>query len=103
MRIGIDFDGVIFDTEKAFRIASEIYEVQELKQNTIKDNRQIRCQERYSWSEEEIKKFFEIYHEKIIRETNYIVGAREILSLLKKERTYTYCNNSKRRDGPKNH
>ncbi len=98
MKIGIDLDGVVFDTERAFRVASEVYEVQELKQNTIKDNRQLRCQERYSWSEEEIQRFLKLYHEKIVKETSYVVGAREILNLLKKERIYINCNNCKRRN-----
>lgn len=98
MKIGIDLDGVVFDTERAFRVASEVYEVRELKQNTIKDNRKLKCQDRYSWSQEETERFFNLYHNKIVEETSYIVGAREIINLLKKERTYTNCNNCKRRN-----
>jgi len=85
MRIGIDLDGVVFDTEKAFRVESEIYETLTLKQNTIKDNRALTCQKRYAWSEETVQDFLKLYHEKIVLETNYMVGAKEVLNLLKKD------------------
>lgn len=97
MRIGIDLDGVIFDTERAFRVASEIYETLTLKQNTIKDNKELTCQKRYDWSEEVVQDFLRLYHEKIVMETSYVVGAKEVLKLLKKDRTYFDYNNSKRR------
>ena len=35
MRIGIDLDGVIFDSEKLYRIYSELYDIQDLKKNSI--------------------------------------------------------------------
>lgn len=36
MKIGIDLDGVIFDSEKDFRIYSELYDMLELKRNSKK-------------------------------------------------------------------
>lgn len=39
MRIGIDLDGVVFDSEKMYRVFSELYEVQDLKRNSIIDNK----------------------------------------------------------------
>ena len=52
MRIGIDLDGVIFDSEKLYRIYSELYDIQDLKKNSLKNNKEIRFQDRYSWSDD---------------------------------------------------
>ena len=41
MRIGIDLDGVIFDSEKLYRIYSELYDIQDLKKNSLKNNKEI--------------------------------------------------------------
>lgn len=38
MRIGIDLDGVIFDSEKEFRVYSELYDMLDLKQNSKINN-----------------------------------------------------------------
>ena len=59
MKIGVDLDGVIFDTEKAYRVYAELYEVLDLKKNTIIDRRSDRFQTRYGWTDEETKKFIE--------------------------------------------
>ena len=67
MKIGVDLDGVIFDTEKLYRIYAELYEVVELKKNTIIDNRNDRFQTRYNWSDEETKQFVKKYHDATIK------------------------------------
>ena len=41
MRIGIDLDGVIFDSEKEFRVYSELYDMIDLKQNIKTDNKPV--------------------------------------------------------------
>ena len=38
MKIGIDLDGVIFDSEKEFRVYSELYDMLDLKQNSKINN-----------------------------------------------------------------
>ena len=85
MKIGIDLDGVVFDTEKEFRIYSELYDMLELKQNSKRDNHALNFQERFAWSKEEIEGFLKKYHKKIITEANYIPGAEVILKKLKEE------------------
>ena len=42
MKIGIDLDGVIFDTEKTFRVYSELYDMLELKQNSKENNYELK-------------------------------------------------------------
>ena len=85
MRIGIDLDGVIFDSEKLYRIYSELYDIQELKKNSLKNNKEIRFQDRYSWSDEETNGFVKKYHRKITEVSNFMPGAKDVISLLKEE------------------
>ena len=44
MKIGIDLDGVIFDSEKEFRVYSELYDMIDLKQNSKLDNKELKFQ-----------------------------------------------------------
>lgn len=85
MRIGIDLDGVIFDSEKDFRIYQELYDMQELKRNSKINEREVRHQKRYDWSEEEFMNFLNKYYEPVVQEANYMPGAMLILKMLKEE------------------
>lgn len=85
MKIGIDLDGVVFDSEKLFRIYSELYDIQVLKRNSLIDNKELRFQKRYNWSEEEQENFLKMYHEKIVLEANFMPGAIDVLKMLKQE------------------
>lgn len=85
MRIGIDLDGVIFDSEKQYRVYAELYEVEDLKKNSIKENREIRVQERYSWTKEEFEGFMKKYHKKVTLESNFMPGAKNVMKLLKEQ------------------
>ena len=42
MKIGIDLDGVVFDSEKEFRVYSELYDMLDLKQNSKIDNKELK-------------------------------------------------------------
>ncbi len=85
MKIGVDLDGVIFDTEKEFRVYSELYDMIELKRNSKVDNKELQFQKRFHWSEEEISNFLNKYHNKIITKANLISGAKDVLKMLKEE------------------
>lgn len=85
MKIGIDLDGVVFDTEKEFRVYSELYDMIELKQNSKRDNKALTFQERFDWSKAEIDGFLNKYHKKIVTEANYMPGANVVLKQLKEE------------------
>ena len=61
MKIGIDLDGVIFDSERWYRVYSELYDILELKRNSIIDNKEVRFQERYNWTEEEKQEYLNKY------------------------------------------
>ena len=85
MRIGIDLDGVVYDTEKNFRIYQELYDMFVLKQNTKVDERNISMKKRFEWSEEALADFYERYVSLILKEANYMPGAKMILKMLKEE------------------
>lgn len=85
VKIGVDLDGVTFDTEKLYRVCTELYEVLDLKKNNIKDNSNLMFQQRYNWTEAETKGFIDKYHEYIVRNANFMPGVKEVLKLLKKE------------------
>ena len=85
MRIGIDLDGVIFDSEKLYRIYSELYDIQDLKRNSLIDNKQLKFEQRYSWNQDETNAFVKKYHRKITETANFMPGAKEIIPLLKEE------------------
>ena len=85
MRIGIDLDGVVYDTEKYFRIYQELYDMYVLKQNTKVDGKNISMQKRFGWSDGIMKDFYERYVHLILKEANYMPGAMMILKMLKEE------------------
>lgn len=85
MKIGIDLDGVVYDTEKNFRIYSELYDLIELKQNGKINGSEIRFQDRFNWSEEQTEEFLVNYCDQILKESNYMPGAKHILKMLKEE------------------
>ena len=47
MRIAVDLDGVIFDTERDFRVLCEIYDIDNHKQNKVINNSFLKFQDRY--------------------------------------------------------
>ena len=85
MRIGIDLDGVVFDSEKEFRVYSELYDMIDLKQNSKINNKEIKFQDRFKWTQEETDNFISKYHKQIIEESNFMPGVKRILNLLKGE------------------
>ena len=85
MRFGIDLDGVLFDSEKLYRIYSELYDIQDLKRNSLIDNKQVKFEKRYSWNQDETNGFVKKYHRKITETANFMPGAKEIIPLLKEE------------------
>ena len=84
MKIGIDLDGVVFDSEKVYRVYSELYDMLELKQNSKIDNTELRFQDRFAWTEEQTEKFWKLYVRKVFKETEFMPGAKTVLKMLRK-------------------
>lgn len=85
MKIAIDLDGVVFESEKLLRIYSELYDMLELKQNSKIDNTETMFQARFAWTDEETNNFTKIYLRKVWNETQYVPGVKTVLNLLKKD------------------
>jgi len=85
MKIGIDIDGVILDSEKEFRIQAELYDVIKLNRNSIADNKELKVQARYNWNEQELYDFVNQEFIKVSKECNFMPGALEVIEMLKKE------------------
>lgn len=85
MKIGVDLDGVVFDSEKEWRINQELYDIFDLKRNSKVDNKNISWKKRFDWTDEERRGFIEKYHRKMIEKSNLMPGAKRILKLLKED------------------
>lgn len=53
MKIGLDLDGVVLDTEKQFRNEAELYDILKLNRNSTKDQSAQWAQDRYKWADDE--------------------------------------------------
>lgn len=85
MRIGIDLDGVVLDTEKQFRNDAELYDILVLNKNSMKDPTELRVQERYDWTKEEREVFVKSYFLEATKKSHIMPGAKEVIELLKKD------------------
>lgn len=85
MRIGIDLDGVVFDSEKEYRVYTELYDMLDLGKNTKIENREIKFQKRFNWSKEETDGFVKKYHKQIVTESNFMPGVKRVLNMLKND------------------
>ena len=81
MKIGIDLDGVVFDSEKAFRVYAELYDICTLKRNSLINNNEVRFQERYNWTQQEQHDFMDKYYVPVILDSPPMSGVKEVLNL----------------------
>lgn len=88
MKIGIDLDGVVIDSEKLFRIYEEIFAIEELENNKIVDIREPKFQSRYNWSEEEQNKFIDKYFMEVAKTNTIMPGFVPIYNRLKEENEF---------------
>lgn len=85
MKIGIDLDGVIFDSETIFRVYEEIFAIENLNNRPIINLEEPKYQGRYSWSNEEQNEFNKQYLLKGAIESNLMPGFKIIFDKLKKQ------------------
>ena len=53
MKIGIDLDGVVIDSETTFRTYEEIFDIDVLKGNNLINKEEPKFQARYNWTSEQ--------------------------------------------------
>ena len=85
MKIGIDLDGVVIDSETTFRTYEEIFDVDVLKGNNLVNKEEPKFQARYNWTREQEKEFIERYFLTVSKESNLMSGFIGIYNLLKKQ------------------
>lgn len=85
MNIGIDIDGVLLDSEKVFRTAAELYNTIKLGNRAIRSYEEPRLQEKYNWTEDEIKEFADKYFIECSKISNFMPYVKETIDLLKKD------------------
>ena len=74
MKIGIDLDGVVIDSETTFRTYEELYDMEILKSNNLVDREEPKFQARYNWTKEQQKEFTKKYFLKVSKESGLMSG-----------------------------
>ena len=90
MKIGIDLDGVVIDSETTFRTYEEIFDINTLKGNNLVDREEPKFQSRYNWTENQEKEFIKKYFMKISKESNLMSGFLGVYDLLRKQTKHEF-------------
>lgn len=85
MKIGIDLDGVVIDSETTFRTYEEIYDIDTLKGNNLIDRREPKFQQRYNWTQEQQNQFIDTYFMDVSRESDLMSGFLKVYKLLREQ------------------
>ena len=83
MKIGIDLDGVVFESEAMWAVYAELYDYIELQRDSTKEPEEPRVQDKYDWTEEEQNNYMNRY----VGMENFrlMPGAKEVMDLLRKD------------------
>lgn len=84
MKIGIDLDGVVFNSEKLIKFYADQWSHFVLHKNKLKNN-EVEPEKCYDWTNDEINEFYNTYFDKATQECELMAGAKEILEQLKKD------------------
>ena len=82
MNIGIDIDGVMFDTESFLRCYADFFDM-EIGGSGVVDNKACRIQKRFDWLDSQIKDFIYKYAKEIQKNSPIMPGVVEVLNALK--------------------
>ena len=74
MKIGIDLDGVVFDSETTFRVYEEIFAIEDLKKREIINAEEPKYQSRYNWTLGEQNIFNKKYLLQASKESDLMAG-----------------------------
>lgn len=83
MKIGIDLDGVVIDSERTFRTYEEIFSIENLNNRKIINREEPKYQGRYDWTKEEQNAFNQKYLLQAAKESNLMSGFVSIYKRLK--------------------
>ena len=85
MKIGIDLDGVVIDSETTFRTYEEIFDLESFNTSNLVDRTEPKFQARYNWKKEEQEEFISKYLLKAAKESSLMSGFKAVYQLLKNE------------------
>jgi hypothetical protein len=69
MKIGVDLDGVVIDSETTFRTYEELYDIEVLKSNNLINREEPKFQARYNWTKEQQNEFTQKFFMKVSKES----------------------------------
>ena len=78
MKIGIDLDGVVIDSETTFRTYEEIFDLNKIGGNNLVDREEPKFQGRYNWKKEEQEEFIKGYFMTISKESPIMAGFKAV-------------------------
>lgn len=84
MNIGIDIDGVILDSERPLKFYADYWSFFSLGKNRLR-NDDVTQENCFDWNDSEIDYFYSNYFDDITKNSQLMVGAKEILTKLKEE------------------
>ena len=84
MKIGLDLDGVVIDSERVFRTYNEIFEI-EKNIDKLVDKSEAKFQRRFNWTLEEQLEYTNKYFVKSVENSNLMAGFKIVYDLLKQE------------------
>ena len=90
MKIGIDLDGTILNSEASLKFYADYYSYFCLNGKIRKRDDIVSQENCFDWTEEEEDKFFNNIFDKASRDCDLIVGAKQIIKMLKEERHELY-------------
>ena len=85
MKIGIEIDGVVIDSETTFRTYEEIFAIEELNGRKIVNSEEPKFQQRYDWTEEEQKQFIDKYFLEVSKNSGLMSGFVPVYKRLKEQ------------------
>lgn len=85
MKIGLDIDGVIFNTENEIRVNAELYDLLELKGKGVAHPNGVIEEERYDWTKQQLDIFRRTYLIQSSNDAGLMPGAKKVLEKLKKD------------------
>ena len=83
MNIGIDLDGVLFDTENYYRVLAMIYDVENNGLGEI-NKEELHFQDRFGWSDEKAHKFISENLLEILENSQFMPYAKFVIEKFKK-------------------
>ena len=81
-KIALDLDGVVFDTETLYRVYTEVYDVENYKSDNNINNSKRLFTERYSWSDDVHRNFYDKYALEVIENAPVMTGCEKVLKKL---------------------